>query len=79
MKLEELKRRIDSGEIDTVIVAAPDVSGKLVGKRFTGRMFIDTVAEAWHARLQLPADGGHRDGAADWFPTRELGEGFRRF
>ena len=44
MKLEELKRRIDSGEIDTVIVAAPDVSGKLVGKRFTGRMFIDTVA-----------------------------------
>jgi glutamine synthetase len=45
MKLEELKRRVDSGEIDTVIVAAPDVSGKLVGKRFTGRMFIDTVAE----------------------------------
>ena len=45
MKFEELKRRIDSGEIDTVIVAAPDVSGKLVGKRFTGRIFIDTVAE----------------------------------
>jgi glutamine synthetase len=45
MNLEELKRRIDSDEIDTVIVAAPDVSGKLVGKRFTGRMFIDTVAE----------------------------------
>ena len=45
MNLEELKGRIDSGEIDTVIVAAPDVSGKLVGKRFTGRMFIDTVAE----------------------------------
>jgi glutamine synthetase len=45
MKLEELKRRIDSGEIDTVIVAAPDVFGKLVGKRFTGRMFIDTVTE----------------------------------
>src|ERR1041384_3116679 len=45
MKLEELKRRIDSGEIDTVVVAAPDVSGKLVGKRFTGRTFIDAVAE----------------------------------
>lgn len=45
MNLEELKRRIDSGEIDTVILAAPDVSGKLVGKRFTGRAFIDTVAE----------------------------------
>ncbi|HWN95611.1 MAG TPA: glutamine synthetase family protein [Methylomirabilota bacterium] len=45
MKLEELKKRIDCGEIDTVIVAAPDVSGKLMGKRFTGRMFIDTVAK----------------------------------
>jgi glutamine synthetase len=44
MKLEELKRQIDNGEIDTVIVAAPDVSGKLVGKRFTSRMFADTVA-----------------------------------
>jgi glutamine synthetase len=44
MKLEELTRRIDSGEIDTVIVVVPDVSGKLVGKRFTGRMFVDTVA-----------------------------------
>ena len=45
MKLEELKRWIDEGKIDTVIVAAPDVSGKLVGKRFTGRTFIETVAE----------------------------------
>lgn len=45
MKLEELKRWIDEGRIDTVIVAAPDVTGKLVGKRFTGRTFIETVAE----------------------------------
>ena len=45
MKLEGLKRRIKSGDIDTVIVAAPDVSGKLVGKRFTGQTFIDTVAK----------------------------------
>ena len=45
MTLEELKRWIDEGKIDTVIVAAPDVSGKLLGKRFTGRTFIETVAE----------------------------------
>ncbi len=45
MTLQDLRRRVDSGEIDTVIVAFPDVSGKLMGKRFTGRDFIDTVAE----------------------------------
>jgi len=45
MTLQDLRRRVDAGEIDTVIVAFPDVSGKLVGKRFTGRTFIDTVAE----------------------------------
>jgi glutamine synthetase len=45
MTLQTLKRRVESGEIDTVIVAAPDVSGKLVGKRFTGRMFIDSIAK----------------------------------
>src|SRR5436190_2623161 len=45
MTLETLTRSVESREIDTVIVAAPDVSGKLVGKRFTGRAFIDTVAK----------------------------------
>ena len=44
MKIEELKRRVDRGEIDTVIVAFPDPLGRLMGKRFTGRNFIDTVA-----------------------------------
>src|ERR1041385_9355071 len=44
MKLEELKRWIEEGKIDTVIVAAPDVPGRLVGKRFTGSNFTDTVA-----------------------------------
>lgn len=45
MKLEELKRWVDEDKIDTVIVAFPDVFGRLVGKRFTGRNFMDTVAE----------------------------------
>jgi glutamine synthetase len=45
MNLEALTQRIDSGEIDTVIVAFPDVFGRLMGKRFTGRTFIDSVAE----------------------------------
>jgi len=43
MNLQSLKAKIKSGEIDTVIVAFPDVFGRLVGKRFTGRFFLENV------------------------------------
>lgn len=45
MNLQTLKAKVKTGAIDTVIVAFPDVSGRLVGKRFTGRFFLDRVAE----------------------------------
>jgi glutamine synthetase len=45
MNLQELRTRIQEGEIDTVIVAIPDVFGRLVGKRFTARFFLESVAE----------------------------------
>jgi glutamine synthetase len=45
MNLQRLRSKIKSGEIDTVIVAFPDVFGRLVGKRFTGMFFLDHVAE----------------------------------
>ena len=41
----DLKARIEEGEIDTVIVAFPDVFGRLVGKRFTGKFYLESVAE----------------------------------
>ena len=44
MTLQTLKAKIRSGEIDTVVVAFPDVFGRLVGKRFTGRFFLEHVA-----------------------------------
>src|SRR6266404_2886190 len=43
MKLQSLKAKIKSGEIDTVIVGFPDVFGRLVGKRFTGQFFLENV------------------------------------
>ena len=43
MNLQSLKSKIKSGQIDTVVVAFPDVCGRLVGKRFTGRNFLDQV------------------------------------
>jgi glutamine synthetase len=45
MTANELRARIEEGEIDTVIVAIPDVFGRLVGKRFTGQFYLDSVAE----------------------------------
>src|SRR6266700_4124230 len=45
MNLPSLKLKIRRGEIDTVIVAVPDVFGRLVGKRVTGQFFLDCVAD----------------------------------
>ena len=44
MNLTQLKSQIQSGGIDTVVVAFPDVFGRLVGKRFTAKFFLDQVA-----------------------------------
>src|SRR5687768_6438448 len=45
MNFQQLTARVNKGEIDTVMVVFPDVFGRLVGKRFTGRYFVDHVAE----------------------------------
>ncbi len=44
MDLATLQTEIRQGRIDTVLVAAPDVVGRLVGKRFTAPYFLDQVA-----------------------------------
>ena len=43
--VEELSRLIDSDEIDTVVVAFPDLQGRLMGKRVTGRFFRSHVID----------------------------------
>lgn len=43
MRLESLKKKIASGELDTVLVVFPDVMGRLFGKRATGRYFLEHV------------------------------------
>ena len=43
MNLPQLKTKIRSGAIDTVIVAFPDPFGRLVGKRFRADVFLDSV------------------------------------
>lgn len=41
--IEELKRLITDGEIETVLAVFPDMYGRLVGKRIVGRYFLDDV------------------------------------
>src|SRR5436190_11895317 len=45
MTLKQLTTQIRSGAIDTVIAAIPDVYGRLVGKRFAGKYFLDSIAK----------------------------------
>ncbi len=42
---EALEDRIRGGEIDTVLMVFPDLQGRLVGKRTTGRFFLEHVAD----------------------------------
>ncbi len=42
--IDELTARVQSGEIDTVLLAMTDMQGRLQGKRLTARHFLDEVA-----------------------------------
>src|SRR5690348_1413853 len=43
MNLDELRSAVDHRSIDTVVLALPDMQGRLVGKRLTARHFLDEV------------------------------------
>ncbi len=43
---DELAALIRNGHVDTVLMVFPDLQGRLVGKRTTGRFFLQTVADA---------------------------------
>jgi glutamine synthetase len=45
LTLEQLAALVDSDEIDTVIVAITDMQGRLQGKRFHARYFLDEVVK----------------------------------
>jgi glutamine synthetase len=45
MKLEELKKAVADGTVDTVLLAIADMEGRLQGKRLTASHFLDVVVE----------------------------------
>src|ERR1051326_7283966 len=49
LSLEELKRTVKAGSVDTVIVAMVDMQGRLVGKRFHAQHFVESAYQETHA------------------------------
>jgi glutamine synthetase len=72
ISLDELRESVRMGEIDTVIVALTDMQGRLQGKRFHARFFLDEVVahntEACAYLLAVDTDMNTVDGyqLASW-------------
>src|SRR5438445_388424 len=45
LHVDELERLVTAGDVDTVLVAFPDLYGRLVGKRVMGGFFLDHVLD----------------------------------
>jgi len=57
LSLEELKKAVKSGEIDTVVMAQIDMQGRLMGKRFHAQNFLDSgVVETHSCNYLLAVD-----------------------
>ncbi|MFI0981696.1 glutamine synthetase family protein [Streptomyces sp. NPDC021093] len=68
LPLEELRALVADGEIDTVVLAFPDMQGRLTGKRFAAPFFLDDVltngAEGCNYLLAVDVDLNTVDGYA---------------
>lgn len=66
LSVEELHALVAGGEIDTVVLAFPDMQGRLQGKRFAARFFLDEVlhhgTEGCNYLLAVDADMNTVDG-----------------
>ena len=54
--LDQLKADVKAGTIDTVLVAFPDMQGRLIGKRFQAEFFLGGAIDETHACDYLMAD-----------------------
>ena len=54
--LEQLREDTDAGRIDTVLVAFPDMQGRLIGKRFQAQFFLEGGLDETHGCDYLLAD-----------------------
>jgi glutamine synthetase len=54
--LDQLKADVKAGTIDTVLVAFPDMQGRLIGKRFQAEFFLEGAIDETHGCNYLLAD-----------------------
>ncbi len=54
LTMTELAAAVDAGEIDTVITATVDMQGRLMGKRFHARHFLDSAHAETNGCNSLP-------------------------
>ncbi|WP_040239698.1 glutamine synthetase family protein [Chromohalobacter japonicus] len=66
LALDDLKTRVESGEIDTVLVCIVDMQGRLMGKRLHARHFVDDGWDETHCcnyllatDLEMATPGGY--------------------
>ncbi|GAA2047526.1 MULTISPECIES: glutamine synthetase family protein [Streptomyces] len=68
LSIEELRGLVDLGELDTVVLAFTDMQGRLQGKRFAARFFLDEVlhhgTEGCNYLLAVDTDMNTVDGFA---------------
>ncbi|NNF81087.1 MAG: glutamine synthetase, partial [Rhizobiales bacterium] len=55
LTLEELKKLVADGQIDTVVAAQVDMQGRLMGKRFQAEFFVESAWEETHSCNYLQA------------------------
>lgn len=55
LTFDQLKQAVSAGEIDTVLVCAVDLQGRLIGKRFLAEFFVTSSYEETHACNYLMA------------------------
>ncbi len=56
LTFDQLKAAVAAGEIDTVLVASPDMQGRLMGKRFLAQHFLDHPEETHCCNYLLAVD-----------------------
>jgi glutamine synthetase len=49
MSFDQLEQEVETGAIDTVVAAFPDMQGRLIGKRFHAEYFVESAHDETHA------------------------------
>ena len=68
LTVEALERAVAERTVDTVVLALVDMEGRLVGKRLTGRHFLES-AVPWMWRILTGWEGAQRLGSRKVVPA----------